>query len=216
MKSNTRIIYLYRDGANYKLINDAVVAGAISDDQKARIAESLLDGESFIPHIVGLPERTFTDLGYAANEDDTPFFELDMNTAFELTDEEPTVPDLDVNALTERFVMAADQWEIQAEKVDGMTIHFYVDQPPCGFPPNVIHDYVTVRKMIENRVEKIQTTQMCELSTNLFTLGYRVFLISKGKETEIRLNDKLPNSKRILRSNHKLLRLFQAGEIVKM
>ena len=62
---NTKISYLYRDASNYKVGNTAVVAGEISEkDQKYIFGHCLDDDEWFIPHKVGLPEKTFVDLGY--------------------------------------------------------------------------------------------------------------------------------------------------------
>ena len=87
---NTRIEYLYRDANNYKVGNTAVVAGEISEDDRLYIFDNCLDdGEYFIPSKVGLPEKTFVDLGYKYDaEADHPYFELE---SMELTDEHPTV-----------------------------------------------------------------------------------------------------------------------------
>ena len=86
---NTRIEYLYRDANNYKVGNTAVVAGEISKkDQKYIFGHCLDDDEWFIPHKVGLPEKTFVDLGYKYDADaDHPYFELE---SMELTDDQPT------------------------------------------------------------------------------------------------------------------------------
>ena len=68
---NTLITYLYRDACNYKVHNEAVVKGLITQEQEQRILNSLQEGEYFIPHLVGLPEKRFA----TETEDDHPFFE---------------------------------------------------------------------------------------------------------------------------------------------
>ena len=62
---NTRIEYLYRDADNYKVRNTAVVSGEIPAEEQTYIFENCLgDEKTFIPSKVGLPEKTFVDLGY--------------------------------------------------------------------------------------------------------------------------------------------------------
>ena len=56
---NTKITYLYRDASNYKVWNEQVLKGTITDDQIRIICGCLLDGEFFIPFKVGLPEDRF-------------------------------------------------------------------------------------------------------------------------------------------------------------
>ena len=104
---NTRIEYLYRDANNYKVGNTAVVAGEISKkDQKYIFGHCLDDDEWFIPHKVGLPEKTFVDLGYKYDADaDHPYFELE---SMELTDDQPTV-NVTAEQLVERFKTFSDR-----------------------------------------------------------------------------------------------------------
>jgi len=48
---NTKILYMYRDGGNYKQFDDVTVSGAIKFDD---IKDYLEDDEYFIPSQVGL------------------------------------------------------------------------------------------------------------------------------------------------------------------
>lgn len=98
---NTGINYLYRDASNYKVYNSCVIKGALTEEQKTTILAALKDGEFFIPHIVGLPERKFG----TETIDDHPFFVLTADD-FEPTDEPPTL-DITCEELSERFAAAA-------------------------------------------------------------------------------------------------------------
>jgi hypothetical protein len=53
---NTRIIYEYRDGANYRFHSELVVAGEMTEALWARIRAACQDGDRFIADQVGLPE----------------------------------------------------------------------------------------------------------------------------------------------------------------
>ena len=62
---NTRINYMYRDASNYKSFNTAVVGGILSETDQHAIYYCCDDDAGqryFIPHLVGLPEKTFDDL----------------------------------------------------------------------------------------------------------------------------------------------------------
>ena len=115
---NTRIAYLYRDANNYKVGNTAVVAGEISEEDRQYIFEHCLDDDEwFVPHKIGLPEKTFVDLGYKYDaEADHPYFELQ---SIEPTDTPPTV-DMTADELVERFKAYAGknwmEWDAEAEK----------------------------------------------------------------------------------------------------
>lgn len=104
---NTKINYLYRDADNYKMHNECVIAGSISEEQKAIILESLDAGEYFIPHKVGLPERRFD---YFGPEVDYPWFELN-EYSFEETVEAPTV-EITASELVQAFSLFQEEsWE---------------------------------------------------------------------------------------------------------
>lgn len=107
---NTKIGYLYRDADNYKVWNEVVIEGVLNDVQKQIIQKCLLDGEYFIPHAVGLPEKTFVDLGYRYDEQaDHPYFEFSGDN-INMTCELPTV---NINAirLTLNFIRMRNKWE---------------------------------------------------------------------------------------------------------
>lgn len=100
---NTKIEYLYRDGSNYKIPNQQIVEGILTDDQIKKIVESCDAGEYFIPRQVGLPEERFGDI----SDDDHVWFELcrifsvDESSTIEMTAEE----------LHCNFVKAAGNWD---------------------------------------------------------------------------------------------------------
>jgi len=103
--SNTQIEYLYRDADNYKVFNTCIVAGTITDEQKAVILDSLLEGEYFIPKLVGMPEKKFDT--YDAQADHL-YFELGA-ASFSPTDAAPTL-ELTAAELTERFRSHKGNW----------------------------------------------------------------------------------------------------------
>lgn len=68
-----------------------------------------------------------------------------------------------------------------------MEIHFY-EQTSQKESSKLCIDYVTTYKAIEEKVEFIETTQMCLLSTGLLLNGYRVFIhYAKGDVYEVEL-----------------------------
>lgn len=109
---NTRIYYLYRDADNYKVPNECVVQGVLSNEQKAVIMDSLDEGEYFIPAMVGLPERRFDTYDLQA---DHPFFELSAD-AFTITDELANV-ELHVDDLVKAFAASKGNWQKVASAV---------------------------------------------------------------------------------------------------
>lgn len=103
---NTRISYLYRDASNYKVPNECIVRGLLTDEQTNAILDCL-DGDNFIPSQVGLPERRFDRFD---PEEDTCWFEL-YESGFDPTDAEATV-DMSVEELVSRFLSKKNHWEI--------------------------------------------------------------------------------------------------------
>lgn len=102
---NTKISYLYRDASNYKVPNECIVRGLLTDEQTKAILDCL-DSDNFIPSQVGLPERRFDRFD---PEEDTCWFEL-YESGFEPTDAEATV-DLSVDELVSRFLARKDRWD---------------------------------------------------------------------------------------------------------
>lgn len=102
---NTRIVYLYRDASNYKMQNEAVIAGPITERQIDIIIDCLNDGEYFIPKQVGLPEERFDEL----TEDDHCWFELHKD-GFVATRDEPDI-DMTADELVGRFLEAKGNWD---------------------------------------------------------------------------------------------------------
>ena len=99
---NTLIRYLYRDASNYKVYNQTVIPGVLSDDEKQRIWKSLQAGEWFIPQLVGLPAKQ-----YHGTEDDHPYFEL--QSIEETLD--PVDTDISETNLVTAFEKYANMWE---------------------------------------------------------------------------------------------------------
>lgn len=103
---NTRISYLYRDASNYKVPNECIVRGLLTDEQTKAILDCL-DRDKFIPSQVGLPEKRFDRFD---PEEDTCWFEL-YESGFDPTDAEATV-DMSVEELVSRFLSKKNHWEI--------------------------------------------------------------------------------------------------------
>lgn len=103
---NTKISYLYRDASNYKIQNECIVRGLLTDAQIKAILDCR-DGDNFIPSQVGLPEKRFVRFD---PEKDTCWFEL-YESSFEPTDAEATV-DLSVDELVSHFLSKKNHWEI--------------------------------------------------------------------------------------------------------
>lgn len=104
---NTTMHYTYCDGSNYKVLNTVILSGHITEEQKNQIQDCLDDGENFVPRQVGLPEKRFEII----NEDDGPYFELDVYCAFEDTEEKPTV-DISVDELVNAFRRNKGCWDV--------------------------------------------------------------------------------------------------------
>lgn len=109
---NTRISYLYRDASNYKVPNEVVVAGSITEHQIDIIMGCLDGGEFFIPGQVGLPENRFDKW----TRDDHCWFELQKD-GFAAADE---VPDtyMTVDELVGAFLAAKGNWKENADEHD--------------------------------------------------------------------------------------------------
>lgn len=103
---NTKISYLYRDADNYKVHNECIVRGKISEKQIKKILDCCDMGEYFIPSQVGMPERKFDD--YDA-EADHCWFELNKD-GFEYTDH-PANVSLTAQQLAENLASCKGQWQ---------------------------------------------------------------------------------------------------------
>lgn len=103
---NTKISYLYRDASNYKVPNECIVRGLLTEEQTKAILDCRA-GDNFIPSQVGLPEKRFDRFD---PEEDTCWFEL-YESSFDPTDAEATV-DLSVDELVSHFLSKKNHWEI--------------------------------------------------------------------------------------------------------
>lgn len=102
---NTRINYMYRDADNYKVHNSCVISGEMTQDQINTIIDTLDDGEYFIPHLVGLPEKKFDTYD---PQSDHPFFELSPDS-FEATEVAATLA-LTAKELVDAFTRQRGRW----------------------------------------------------------------------------------------------------------
>ena len=87
-KTNTKLWYMYRDAANYKVHTEVVLSGAMTAKQWNQILACCDDYEFFAPEKVGLEARDFVSIGYAPYDDDPELFEI---VEYTHTDLAPTV-----------------------------------------------------------------------------------------------------------------------------
>ena len=83
---HTEMIYLYRDGSNYKRWGEVVFAGPCEDALRERLTKALESGEWFIARQVRVPELFFDD---RVQSDDHCWHEL---SALQMTDAPVTDP----------------------------------------------------------------------------------------------------------------------------
>ncbi len=100
---NTRIHYLYRDADNYKVQNECVILGEMTEEQEQRIIACLDEKEYFVPSRVGMPERKFD----TETDSDHPWFEWER---IEETGQKPTL-EITAEELVKRFEEASKGWE---------------------------------------------------------------------------------------------------------
>lgn len=76
--------YLYRDASNYKTYGKVLLSGRARPTHMATIASALIDGEYFLPSLVGLPDLTAELFAYSngPTEDDHEWHEyIDLRAA---------------------------------------------------------------------------------------------------------------------------------------
>lgn len=141
---NTKIEYLYRDGSNYKMHNECIIRGPVTDEQINIIMASLDEGEYFIPSVVGMPELRFSGL----NNDDHPWFELDR-MGFSTAMCEPTM-DITGAELAQRFADAArnNKWQ---EAEDAWN-RYYNSGDGAAAPALTYEKYEGVRKILHTAI----------------------------------------------------------------
>ena len=105
---NTKINYLYRDGANYKTPNSVIIKGEVTKEQINGIL-SCCSWEYFIPEQVGLPADRGEDYRELDPEYDHCWFEL-YEDGFELVDKSPT-ENITVEELVKAFQKSKGKWD---------------------------------------------------------------------------------------------------------
>lgn len=128
---NTKINYLYRDAHNYKMWNEYVVKGVLTEEQQKLIIDSLHEGEYFIPRKVGLPEGRFDKW----NSADHIWFEM-SGDAFEITDKPASIA-ITTDELVKAFINCKGKWEediissIEAAKSSVDKYQWTITDPDC-------------------------------------------------------------------------------------
>ena len=102
---NTVIEYYYRDAANYKVWNEAVITGVLTQEQVERILSCLDDGVYFIPSLVGLPEEQYDGWEMDAYR---PFFELEREWIH--NEEQDATVDITPDHLVSDFERYSGRW----------------------------------------------------------------------------------------------------------
>jgi hypothetical protein len=90
-------------------------------------------------------------------------------------------------------------------------IIFYENEDNLG--RKMYHSYKETKQAINDRLEIISTTQMCFLSTDLFDIGYEIWIKPKDRDAyEIILGSNNDITDREIRMCHNLFKLWQGGE----
>lgn len=106
MSKNTKLWYMYRDAANYKVHTDVVLTGEMTPEQWETILSCCEDREYFAPAKVGLEARDFVAIGYKPYDDDPELFEI---VEYSHTDLKPTVQ-MTVEELVAKFQENKGKW----------------------------------------------------------------------------------------------------------
>lgn len=106
MSKNTKLWYMYRDAANYKVHTDVVLTGEMTPEQWETILSCCEDREYFAPAKVGLEARDFVAIGYKPYDDDPELFEI---VEYSHTDLKPTVQ-MTVEELVAKFQEHKGKW----------------------------------------------------------------------------------------------------------
>ena len=109
---NTKISYMYRDASNYKVHEEVILEGTMTEEQWQKIREHLYDGEFFIPDVLGM-EGLQWKLGEYDEEEDHCYHEL---TGYEPTDKRSCGTSVQtVEKFVETFLsMDQKKWEAEA------------------------------------------------------------------------------------------------------
>lgn len=93
-------------------------------------------------------------------------------------------------------------------------IIYFLEEAGTFIPKSETHTgYIQTKKLIENNVSPIYTTQMCLMNFDLIDKGYSIILVKSNSEfpyTHI-LPSTILHSGKILRRSHNLLKLFMGS-----
>lgn len=178
---NTKIKYLYRDADNYKIGNECIINGVLSEGQKKSILDCLHEGEFFIPNKVGMPELRFDKWN---SKTDHIWFEMSED-AFSLTDSEPTL-NYSAEELVNLFLRCKGKWEEEigisienAKSLFSGSLEWTVTDPDC----------VQVRRAIDtayfSKFELAQIDTLELFDKNIYNIAQGDVDISEYTEKEI-------------------------------
>ena len=96
---------------------------------------------------------------------------------------------------------------------DKRKIVFYPKEPEF-IPSDKVFcfDYDSTADALANFVDEIHTTQMCFLSTTMFILGYRIFIINQDKKLEYEIP--IDKFDRMEYEPYDLLNMYRMGELI--
>lgn len=118
-QKNTKFVYMYRDGDNYKVTHSVIFPGAISLDMRDQIQRNMIDGPEgtldaysldgfFIPGIVGLMDL----------QDQFHVKELDVLNAILDDEEGPKGPDRErFEELRDQMAATKPMWSDQSDHI---------------------------------------------------------------------------------------------------
>lgn len=105
--ANTVLTFMYRDGANYKTHNSAVLDGEMDQSQVLRVLACLDEGEFFIPERVGIRASRWNEYNEQFDHVWCTLYEGDMQ---DVTDQ-PTDCGITPEELVRRFELMKGRWE---------------------------------------------------------------------------------------------------------
>lgn len=92
------------------------------------------------------------------------------------------------------------------------SITFYTDSPDRNCLVACYKFWDETKRAIDGGVLEINTSQMGLLSSELWELGYRIFVVDECGKYEIKLGGENERTEREIRFPHSLFKMWQNGE----